>query len=95
MKINKHGIKMTNLKKISGETINNPNGYSQISYDRSTGELLETWHYGNNQSNWTEYHDPDIIHVCDTSRHMTMQQLANAVWDALSELAYREAYLAN
>lgn len=86
MKINKYGIKMTNLKKISGETVNNPYGYSQISYDRSTGELLEAWHAGNNMTSWTEYHDPSIIHICDTSRHMTMQQLADAVRDKLDEI---------
>lgn len=86
MKINKYGIKMTNLKKISGETVNNPAGYSQISYDRSTGELMETWHAGSNQTSWTEYDDADIIHVCDTRRHMTMQQLADAVRDRLAEI---------
>lgn len=86
MTINKHGIKMTNLKDISRRTVNNAAGYSQISYDRSTGELLETWHAGSNMTSWTEYHDPSIIHVCDTSRHMTMQQLADAVRDKLDEL---------
>ena len=87
MKINKHGIKMTNLRAISGATVNNANGYSQISYDRSTGELLEAWHIGNSLTSWTEYHDPDVIHVCNTRRHMTMQELADAVRDALSAAA--------
>ena len=84
MAINKHGIKMVNLRKISGETVNNPAGYSQISYDRATGELLEAWHPGTWATSWTEYHDPDVIHVCNTSRHMTMQELADAVRDALN-----------
>lgn len=91
MALNKYGIKMINLKKISGETVNNPAGYSQISYDRSTGELLESWHAGNNMTSWTEYHDPAIIHVCDTNRHMTMQQLADAVRDKLAEIEYMGA----
>lgn len=94
MKLNKHGIKMTNLKKISGETFNSQNGYTQISYDRSTGELIACWHYGTSQTSWSEYRDPDIIHICDTESHMTMQELANAVWDRLSEIEYRKAYLA-
>lgn len=83
-KVNKHGIKMVNLRKISGETVNNNQGHSQISYDTATGELLETWHVGSADCSWTVYHDPDIIHVCNTRRHMTMQQLADAVQDALA-----------
>ncbi len=82
--VNKHGIKMTNLREISGETVNNSQGYSQISYDSSTGDLLETWHVGPTGCSWTVYHDPNIIHVCNTCHHMTMQQLADAVRDALA-----------
>lgn len=86
MKVNKYGIKMLNLRKVSGETANNPIGYSQISYDRATGELLEDWHTGSPLTSWTEYHDPDVIHICSTSKHMTMQQLADAVRDKLDWL---------
>lgn len=82
--VDKHGIKMVNLREISGETVNNNQGYSQISYDTATGELLETWHVGSSDCSWTVYHDPSIIHVCNTRRHMTMQQLADAVRDALA-----------
>ena len=91
-KVNKQGIKMKNLKAVSGATVNNPIGYSQISYDRATGELLEAWHFGNSMTSWSEYHDPDVIHVCNTRRHMTMQELADAVRDALAEAKYMEAY---
>ena len=91
-KVNKHGIKMKNLKAVSGATVNNPIGYSQIIYDRSTGELLETWHVGSYLTSWTQYNDPDVIHVCNTRRHMTMQELADAVRDALAEAKYMEAY---
>lgn len=83
-KVNKHGIKMSNLREISEETVNNNQGYSQISYDTATGELLETWHVGSADCSWTVYHDPSIIHVCNTRRHMTMQQLADAVRGALA-----------
>lgn len=92
MKINKHGIKMTNLRAISGATVNNPNGYSQISYDLSTGELLEAWHVGDYLTSWTQYRELSVIHVCNTRRHMTMQQLADAVRDAVAEYkAYETA----
>ena len=83
MKINKHGLKMKNLKAVSGATVNNSWGYSQISYDMATGELLEAWHVGNCMTSWTEYHDPDVINVCNTSRHMAMQEIADAVRDAV------------
>ena len=92
MKINRHGIKMTNLRAISGATVNNPAGFSQISYDISTGELIESWHIGSYMTSWTEYNDPDVIHVCNTRRHMTMQELADAVRDALAEYKYMIAY---
>lgn len=95
MKVNTYGIKMVNLEEISKETVNNRNGYSQISYDRSTGELLEAWHAGSPLTNWTEYHDPNVIRVCCTSRHMSQQKLADAVRDALCELQMAEEYLAS
>lgn len=93
MKVNKHGIKMTNLRAISGATVNNPNGYSQISYDLATGELLEAWHAGDYMTSWTQYREPSVILVCKTRRHMTMQQLADAVRDAVAEYKYIEAQL--
>lgn len=86
MALNTYGIKMVNLKKTSGATINSRNGYSQISYDKATGELIEAWHVGSPMNSWTEYHDRDVIHVCNTSRHMTMQQLADAVYRAVNHL---------
>lgn len=83
MKIDTHGYKLVNLRKVSGETVNNPLGYSQISYDTKTGELFENWHHGTPQTSWSQYHDPDVITVANTSKHMTMQQIADAVRDAM------------
>lgn len=85
-KINTHGIKMLRLREVSRETVNNGYGYSQISYDRDTGELLEVWHAGNPLTSWTEYHDSAIITVANTSRHMSAQAIADAVRDALAIL---------
>lgn len=86
MKVNTHGIKIRNLKKVSGETIDNSAGYSQISYDTATGELLECWHAGTPMTSWSVYHDPSVITIVNTSVHMTMQQLADAVWARLNNL---------
>ena len=83
MKINTHGYKLVNLRKVSGETVNNSLGYSQISYDVTTGELFESWHVGSPLTSWSEYHDPNVITVANTRKHMTMQQIADAVRDAM------------
>ena len=93
--LNTHGIKIRNLRKVSGETCTcYGSSYSQISYNRATGELLEDWHYNGLLESWTEYNDPDVIHICNTRRHMTMQQLADAVLDRLAEEAAYAAYMA-
>lgn len=83
MKVNTHGYKLVNLRKVSSETVNNSRGYSQISYDMVTGELFENWHPGSPENSWSEYHDPDVITVANTRKHMTMQQIADAVRDAM------------
>lgn len=84
-KVNTYGIKMLNLRKVSGATVNNPMGYSQISYDTVTGELMERWHVGNPMTSWTQYHDASVITVTNTSKHMTMQQIADAVYARLND----------
>lgn len=89
MKIDTHGRTIHNLKAVSGSTINNPNGYSQISYNVSTGELYENWHAGNPKNSWTQYDDPEIITVARTSKHMTMQELADAVHTKLQEKEWK------
>lgn len=94
MKVNKYGINMLNLRKVSGQTVDNPIGYSQISYDTATGELLESWHPGDPLTSWTEYHDQDAIHICNTRKHLTMQQIADAVRDRLDEKKRISDYIA-
>ena len=45
--INKYGLKMNNLRAASGNTINwtpRSGGYTQISYDRATGDILTSDH---------------------------------------------------
>lgn len=86
MMLNTYGLKMTNLIKVSRETINSSRGYSQIDYDKATGELLEAYHSGTPAESWTEYHDANVIRVCNTTRHMTPQQLADAVYRAVNHL---------
>ncbi len=85
--INKYGMKMNGLRAASGNTINwtpRSGGYTQISYDRATGEVLTNDHVSLGYNSWTEYHDTAIIHVCNTSKHMTMQQIADAIADRVA-----------
>lgn len=81
--INKYGINMIGLKKASGETAKWPEncgGYTQISYDTRDGRILTTDHIG---QSFTQYEDREIIHVANTERRMTMQEIADAVRVAL------------
>ena len=82
MKINKHGLKMHGLKSASGDTRDyGRNCYIQISYNTRTGEVLTDYHCSIGGNSWTEYHDSDIIRIGNTSRHMTMQEIADRIAD--------------
>lgn len=81
-KINKYGLKMNGLKKASGETKNYgyySGMYVEIFYDQADGEIWTKFHYSLGQNSWTEYADPSIIKICSASRHMTMQEIADAI----------------
>lgn len=87
-KINTYGYKMHGLKAASGETKNYgyySGSYVQINYDVSTGDVWTDYHYSLGQNSWTEYHDSDVVTVCNTSRHMTMQEIADAIADAIAD----------
>ena len=85
MAVDKHGYIIRNLRKVSGETIDSDKGYSQISYDTTTGKLLSAWFVGTKGNTWWVYDDRNIITVAFSNKHMTMQQLADAVRDAMRE----------
>lgn len=83
-KINKHGLKMRGLKSASGDTRNyGRNCYIQISYNTSTGEVLTDYHCSIGGNSWTKYHDSDIITIGNTSQHMTMQEIADAIAEVI------------
>ena len=79
---------MQGLRKAAGETKGLTSYYSghyvQISYDTSNGEILTNYHYNLGQNSWTAYNDADIITICNASNPMTMQQIADAIADAVA-----------
>ena len=88
MKTNTYGLTMRGLRKAAGATkglTGYYNGhYVQISYDTSNGEILTNYHYSLGQNSWTQYHGSDIITVCNASNPMTMQQIADAIAEAVA-----------
>lgn len=87
-KVNKHGLKMKGLKKTSGYTENYgcySGQYVEIFYDRSTGEAWGVYQCSLGQNSWTVYHDPAVVKICNTSHHMTMQEIADEIHRVLQE----------
>lgn len=82
--INTHGLTIQGLRAVCGQTTDWPCGsgcHTDVYYNRATGELWASDQVG---STWTQYDDPDIIRVCSTANHMTMQQLADLVYQAVT-----------
>ena len=69
--------------RASGETINygNTGWHTQISYDMETGDVYTDLLLG---ESWSEY-PPEVITVCHTTRHMTMQEIADAIARAMAQ----------
>lgn len=87
-KVNTYGLTINGLKKTSGYTEDYgyySGRYVEIFYDRSTGEVWGNFQYSLGQNSWTEYHDPDVVKICNTSRHMTMQEIADEINRVLQE----------
>ena len=86
MAINNHGLRINGLKKASGCTENYgpySGSYVEIFYCKTSGDVLVNYQYSLGHNSWTVYDDPDIVKICNTSRHMTMQQIADAIHDRL------------
>lgn len=89
MKLNTYGMKIKGLKKASGQTMDygdSSGKYDEVFFDRSTGETWTVFQCSLGGNSWTEYRDSNVIKICNTSRHMTMQELADAIRDRVAEL---------
>lgn len=87
MKTNTYGLTLNNLRKVSGSTANWPihsGGYTEIFYDIATGDLWSVDQVSLGGNSYTQYDSADVVKVCDTNRHLTMQQIADLVHEAVS-----------
>ena len=83
-KIDKHGFKMIGLREASSSTGDygiNSSMYDELFYNLKTGEVWTVFQCSLGWNSWTEYHDKDIVKICNTSRHMTMQEIADSISD--------------
>lgn len=88
-KVDTHGIKIKGLKKASGNTENYgyySGKYDEVFYDRKTGEVWTVSRYSLGQNTWAVYDDPNVIKVCNASNHMTMQEIADMIYQRLCEI---------
>lgn len=79
-KLNKHGLKIVGIKKASSET--RELGYTGvvniIKYDRETGTIWTVAETSN--TFWRFSADSTIMEVCRSAHHMTMQDIADALY---------------
>lgn len=91
-RINTHDLTIKGLKTACGQTADWPcgsGGHTDVYYSQDTGEIWTIDHVGNT---WTRYDDPSVITVCSTTTHMTMQQLADLVYQAVAARREMDAY---
>lgn len=82
-------MKIKGIKKASGATLNwspRSGGYTEIFYDCSTGEVWAVEQISIGHNTWTEYHDENIIKICETERHMTMKEIKESIVACLDSL---------
>lgn len=80
-KLNKHGLTINNLKAASGATGGSSQLHTTITYDRETGDLYTFDLVG---ENYIRIDDDSILFIADTYRHLTMQEIADRVHDAVT-----------
>lgn len=86
MTINTYGYKMEGIKNAAGDTKHlggHAGEYSELFYDKRTGEVWTKYQYSIGSNSWTVYHDPNIVKVCNIYTPKTMQQIADLIVDAM------------
>lgn len=91
-KVNKHELKMVGLKSTSGSTENfttRSGLYNEIFYNMKSGEVWTVLQCSIGQTAWTAYQDEDIVKICNTVKHMTMQEIADSIYNYVREYERR------
>lgn len=81
--LNTYNLKMVGIKKASSETVDwttRSGGHTEVFYNMETGEVWTVDQIGNS---WTQYRNSAIIKVADTTKHMTMQEIATHIAKAV------------
>lgn len=88
-KTNTHGLKMQNLKKAASATKGLEGWaspwYIQLSYDTEDGEIIATPHYDLGHWEHNQFHSPTIVDIANISDPMTMQEIADMIYNELTE----------
>ncbi|MCD7996424.1 MAG: hypothetical protein LUH21_04235 [Clostridiales bacterium] len=75
--------KIKGLKKIVSETKALRGYYSglyiQLNYNLETGEAWTDYHCSFGQNSWSQYHDSNIITICNISSPMTMKEIRQRI----------------
>ena len=85
--INTHSLKIKGLRKASGSTEDYgfySGRYNEVFFNRLTGEVWTVFQFSLGQNSWTEYDDPNVIRICNATRHLTMQELADMIAERLA-----------
>lgn len=88
--MDKHGLDIKGIRKACGETKDYGDfsgKYVEIFYDAKSGEVWTRFQYSLGRNSWTEYRDPNIIKVCNTSRYMKMQEICDKILMRVVEYA--------
>ena len=87
--INKHGLTINGLRQASGATVTGAGMHYNIYYNMTTGDVW-TKEYPD-AGGWTlyqtNYDDDDIIYICDSWAHLTMQQISDMIAEEVERLA--------
>ena len=87
MALNAYGLTIRDIRAAAAHTANlgreNDSGYFEIFYDFSDCRIWTVYNPG--ASNSKTYPSPSIISVCTTRNHMTMQQIADRLWERMRE----------
>ena len=81
--LDRHGLKIKGIRKAASDTFdleNSNRGWNEIIYNTRTGEVRVEFR---TSISWNTADDPDDIFVGKTCFKMTMQNIADAIADAI------------